>query len=152
MTQEHLEAWRAISDFEGVYEVSNIGRVRRLVGSHTSKTYPAIVPGYLRHGYPAVHLYHRGRRRERLVHRLMLETFVGPQPKDSPHGAHRNDVPTDNRLDNLYWATPQENMDDRTRNGGTIVGTAQPLSRLTDGLVRTIRADPRPYRQIAAEL
>lgn len=51
------------------------------------------------------------------IARLMLLTYVGPPPKDRPWALHRNDVRADNKLSNLYWGTPQDNMADAIRNG-----------------------------------
>jgi hypothetical protein len=50
------------------------------------------------------------------VHWLVLEAFVGPRPRGML-GLHKNDIKSDNDLENLYWGTPSQNMQDRTRNG-----------------------------------
>lgn len=52
----------------------------------------------------------------RLLHRLILETFVGPCPPGM-QCCHYNDIKTDNRLENLRWDTPEANMRDALRNG-----------------------------------
>ncbi len=57
----------------------------------------------------------------RQVHRLVLEAFVGPCPPGQ-QCRHLNDIPSDNRLENLRWGTPKENGEDRVRNGGAVWG------------------------------
>lgn len=69
-------------------------------------------------GYRSVVLSHKPRNRTALVHRLVLETFVGPCP-DGQQCRHLNDIQNDNRLANLCWGTPKENAGDRRRNGFT---------------------------------
>ena len=53
--------------------------------------------------------------RDQAMHRLVLLAFVGPPPEHHI-GCHKNDVPDDNRLDNLYWGTKGENALDKLRN------------------------------------
>lgn len=55
-------------------------------------------------------------RRTRSVHQLVLEAFVGPRP-EGMYGLHWDDDKNNNRLANLRWATPSENMMDQVRNG-----------------------------------
>ena len=55
--------------------------------------------------------------KEYALHRVILETFVGPAPEGAV-ARHLNDVRTDNRLENLAWGTQQENVDDMLRNSG----------------------------------
>lgn len=64
------------------------------------------------HGYPMVTVAGRKER----VHVLMLEAFVGPRPAGQL-GCHKNDVPGDNRLGNLYWGTKSHNGIDCVNNG-----------------------------------
>jgi hypothetical protein len=62
-------------------------------------------------------LYKNNRRFDKLIHRLILETFIGPCP-EGMECCHKNDVPTDNRLENLRWDTRSNNVKDAFRNGG----------------------------------
>ena len=84
------------------------------------------------HGYPAFGAS--------LVHRLVLETFVGLS--GGLQGQHKNDVKTDNRLSNLKWGTHQQNMDDAERNGtwARFRGEGSPRAKLTQKQVNEIRA------------
>lgn len=68
--------------------------------------------------YTRVSLYGKDTRRHAYIHHLVLEAFVGPRPEWA-HVCHRNDVGSDNRLENLYYGTPEENLKDRARNRET---------------------------------
>lgn len=80
----------------------------------------------------------RGTRVRRYVHHLVLEAFVGARP-DGHEACHRNGVPTDNRVENLYWGTRVENDADR-RTHGRNRGVNHKAAKLNDDLVRQIRA------------
>ena len=117
------EVWKPIAGYEGLYEVSNQGRVRsldRVVTSSSGQVYARkgrtlkVSPGNV--GYPVVGLSRAGVVKNRLVHRLVLETFVGP-PEEGLEACHNNGVKTDNRLSNLRWGTSAENTEDIRRHG-----------------------------------
>lgn len=121
------EEWRPVVNYEGCYEVSNRGRVKSL--KRTILRSNGITQGIperilksppSRYGYPEVRLYPpAGGKllgRTYFVHRLMLEAFVGPCPPNH-EGTHLNDVPGDNRLENLRWGTSSGNSYDLVRNG-----------------------------------
>ena len=97
-------------------------------------------------GYKKVGLCKNGRFATYLVHRLKLETFIGPCPPGK-ETRHRNGVPADNRLSNLRWATPKKNCADKIKHGTTrrgkkfppVRGEKQGQSKLTDVKVRLCR-------------
>jgi len=97
------------------------------------------------HKYKRVHLCCDGKSRYHLVHRLVLEAFVGPCP-EGQQTLHEDDNPANNRLDNLRWGTPKENHKTICREG-VLNGRA----KLTEDDVRAIRASTEPHR-ILAEL
>ena len=88
-------------------------------------------------GYPQVALRRDGKTYYRLVHRLVLEAFVGPCPPGM-EACHWDDVRSNGALSNLRWDTRRENKADELRNGHRAVGERS-HSRLTDELVRSIR-------------
>lgn len=94
------EVWKSIPGHPG-YEVSNYGRVRSgIKGSHLLSIHKDW------NGYLKVTLGRFGRNKR--VHRLVLEAFIGPCPVGCQCD-HINTVRTDNRLENLRWATESEN-------------------------------------------
>ena len=68
------------------------------------------------YGYLAVMLYVNGKRFLRLIHRLVLETFIGPCP-EGMECCHNNGDPVDNRLNNLRWDSHSNNAKDAVRHG-----------------------------------
>ena len=118
------EQWRPVVGYEGFYEVSDHGRVRSLDRMVTRQATGVRLfrRGMMLRGTPngsghlKVDLRRDGERSSRFVHRLVLEAFVGPCP-DGSQCCHWNDVPDDNRLSNLRWDTPSQNLYDCVRNG-----------------------------------
>ena len=115
--------WRRIPGY-GRYEASVFGQIRRAAAGHGS------MPGHvLRHKTVASgHMYvniapDNGPVRSMAVHRAIALAFVGPSPSRDHMVCHKNDLPADNRPENLYWGTSQDNADDRVRN------TPKPLER-----------------------
>lgn len=119
-----LESWRPIPDFEGHYEVSNVGHVRSLdrtlvyPDGHSHRLRgrllsPGVQPPS---GHLHVNLKTQARKRTVAVHALVLEAFVGPRP-DGLECLHGDGDPTNNRLDNLRWGTRSENNLDAVRHG-----------------------------------
>jgi hypothetical protein len=105
--------WREIPGWPG-YLVSNTG----VVVSTKRGRHRQLSPQRLHLGHQQVWLYagSKASRRGIAVHRLVLLAFVG-EPPAGTEACHRNDVSDDNRLENLYWGTHAENMQDRIRNG-----------------------------------
>lgn len=145
------ERWKAVVGFEGIYEVSNLGRVRSLErrifisASARSQGYwrrqraRLLQPAPDDKGYQHLTLWKDHESRQTAVHVLVLEAFVGPRPVGS-YGCHRNGNPRTNKLDNLYWGTPTENSADKRRHGTHRQGSAIPWARLTEADVRRIRS------------
>lgn len=106
-----METWKEVPNYEGLYEVSDQGRVMAV------KSKPLIRKLYSNaRGYQVVGLSRNGVEKKMMVHRLVLEAFVGPCP-DGMETLHRNDDPADNRLSNLRWGTHAENILDMKANG-----------------------------------
>ena len=120
------EEWRPIAGFEGVYDVSSEGRVRSLPRvveyGGTRKGISRNAPGRIltarrQTHYPNVSLYTGNKNRVvRLIHRLVLEAFVGPRP-DGMHACHNDGNRLNNSVSNLRWDTITENNRDIVRQG-----------------------------------
>jgi hypothetical protein len=116
------ERWLPVVGYEGLYEVSDRGRVRsldRVVPSRGGwRTHRGKILSAPRNGkYVKYHLHVKGDPgRTFRAHVLVLSAFVGPP--DSGHlGRHLDDDPENNALSNLSWGTQGDNMNDAVRNG-----------------------------------
>ena len=109
------EIWKPIKGYEGRYEVSNLGNVRSL-NWRKSGLAKKLTPAIDRYGYLQVWLYnHKGERNFLKVHRLVAETFI-PNPGNKPQVNHKDEIKTNNRVENLEWMTSKENCNYGTRN------------------------------------
>ena len=107
------EIWKDIKGYEGLYQVSNMGNIKK--GNTIKTPFVNNTGGYLRIG-----LYKNGKGKKHLVHRLVAQAFL-PNPDNKPEVNHINTVRTDNRVwvnedgsidydkSNLEWATKTEN-------------------------------------------
>lgn len=89
-----------------------------------------------------------GRLIKKSVHRIVLESFVGPPPRGM-QARHLNGIPHDARIDNLVWCTAHENAADKIRHGTHQVGIKGPSAKLTEDQVRDIRSSVESGRSIA---
>jgi hypothetical protein len=123
-----MSEWRDIEGYEGVYQVSDQGQVRsldRLVrhwrGGMLKQRGKVLKPIVQRdkRGRVArvqVNLSCDGCAKTTSVHRIVLETFLGPCP-DGMEGCHGDGDPTNNAISNLRWDTGSSNMQDCIRHG-----------------------------------
>ena len=114
------ENWIPVAGFEGLYSVSSLGTVRRDRGrTSTGKRWAGgpLKPRYNQDGYAKYTLYRAGKPHYVLGHRLVCEAFHGPPPEGKPLALHRNDMPGDNRPENLYWGSLSDNQSDILLNG-----------------------------------
>lgn len=124
MNATHTEQWRPIPGYEGIYEASNTGRIRSL--DHETTASNGVIRRYegkvltqtaFKTGHLQVKLTKNGQQNTRWVHQLVLEAFAGTRTTGQVV-RHLNDIPGDNRLENLAYGTQSENMWDLARNGG----------------------------------
>ncbi|MCF8703308.1 NUMOD4 motif-containing HNH endonuclease [Corynebacterium pseudokroppenstedtii] len=118
------ERWRPVIDYEGIYEVSDLGNVRSVdrvvtrsdgrVRSFPSKLLSPGLSG--RWKRPLVVFSKNGKPTTFWVHRLVAEAFLGPCPEGMVV-CHNNGNLADNRLSNLRYGTRSENMHDRVKRG-----------------------------------
>ncbi len=115
-TREIIEIWKPIKNYEGIYEVSNKGRVRSLdrfnPANHKLKGV-ILKPRLSRDGYMRINLHKSNIQKTLEIHRLVAEVFID-NSNNLPMTGHWNDIKTDNNINNLYWTTAKENV---THNG-----------------------------------
>lgn len=142
------EIWKNIENYEGLYQVSNLGRVRRLAGTITEKNTGTIRPIHGRvlkasidsGGYEMISLWRNNKGKWVRVHQLVARAFI-----DNPEGKrtinHINGDKTVNKVSNLEWATHSENNQHAHNKGLMNVarGEDSPKSKLSNADVKTIR-------------
>lgn len=96
------EIWKDIKDYEGLYQVSNLGRVRKLLPTKT------ILLKLRLEKYVRVSLRKNGIRKRFSVHRLVAISFI-PNPHNKPCVNHKDCNTSHNNVDNLEWCTYKEN-------------------------------------------
>jgi len=129
-----VETWRAINDFEGLYEVSDFGRVRSL---RSGNILHLVMGG--RGPYAQAHLFRNGQRTVKYVHHLVLIAFIGPKPGHGYEACHGEGGNLDNTPVNLRWDTKAANIADIVKSGSQR-GVRNPASKLTEVMVVQIRA------------
>lgn len=98
-----MEIWKEVKDYEGMYEVSNLGNVRNFKTKHVLKS------SLSKKGYPKVNLWKNKGYKTRPIHRLVAIAFI-KNNLYKPQVNHIDGNKTNNRLDNLEWCTQEENM------------------------------------------
>lgn len=104
-----IEEWKDIKDYEGLYQVSNLGRVKTLKGN-TIRIGTPTHENYLR-----LKLYKNGKYKNKNVHRLVAEAFI-QNPDNKTQVNHIDEDKTNNVVSNLEWVTAKENLNHGTRN------------------------------------
>jgi RNA-binding protein YhbY len=110
------EIWKDILGYEGLYQVSNLGKVKSLpkkwigangsVNGHNGMILSTTLSDK---GYVKVKLSKDGKRRHTTMHILVAKTFIS-NIENKPQVNHINGIKTDNRVENLEWATALENV------------------------------------------
>jgi hypothetical protein len=141
---EDPERWLPVVRYEGLYEVSDLGRVRSMDRAIPFKGTTRLYPGRLmritnNRGYLSVRLSRESKGSVFGIHRLVMAAFVGPCP-DGMIVCHGPRGALDNRLCNLSYGTRKKNSGpDRLRDGTLCWGEAHGGSVLTEERVRTLR-------------
>jgi hypothetical protein len=136
-----IETWKPVVGYEGLYEVSDFGRVRSLTrttraGKRHGRLRTHGVPNG-RRGYPQLALCKDGKSTWVRVHVIVLEAFRGPRPKGMV-ACHNDGNPSNPVLANLRWSTATDNENDKRRHGTNLDqrGERNHASKLTEADVR----------------
>jgi len=117
-----VEQWKPIKDYEGLYEVSDLGRVRSLDrtvkrgNQNVSVKSRILKPHSNSRGVKTLQLHKEGKQKTFKVHVLVATAFIGERP-EGYHICHENGIASDNRLLNLRYDTINENKIDIYRYG-----------------------------------
>jgi hypothetical protein len=141
-----MEIWKPVKNYENLYEVSNIGRVRsktRYVTNYdmNTKQYSKrlyigkIIQGTIQKtGYKRIILSNGNIKTYKFIHQLVAEAFI-PNPENKPCIDHINGRKLDNRANNLRWVTYKENNNYAQKNGlwKNVHFNKKPILNITTG-------------------
>ena len=122
--ENQIEIWKDVVGYEGIYQVSNLGRVKSLekkFWSNKNNSF-SINKEFIRKlsstrkGYLRVGLMKDLKQKPFLVHRLVAIAFI-PNLENKPEVNHINGIKNDNRVENLEWVTTKENVIHSFQNG-----------------------------------
>ena len=131
------EEWRDVVGYEGLYQVSDQGRVKSLdrtfidkIGRERYVKERILKPVLTHYGYLRIDLCASGKRKMFSVHRLVCQAFHD-NPENKLDVNHINENKTDNRACNLEWSTRKENCNHGTRNVRMAIAKSRPIAQYT---------------------
>jgi hypothetical protein len=113
-----MEIFYSIREFEGLYEISNLGNVKSLNRPHSPGD-TILKPYEDKHGYFIVSFYKNRKLFIKKIHRLVAENII-PNPENKPMVNHIDGNKLNNEVSNLEWCTAQENSIHSTRVLGNL--------------------------------
>lgn len=135
------EIWKDVVGYEGLYQVSNMGRVKAIktiinprdlrYGESKNRM---CKPTLQKTGYYSTLFYRNGKSTRLSIHRIVAEAFI-PKEEGKKFIDHINGIKTDNRVENLRWVTPKEN----TNNPATKCNMRNMYNRLSKEEIARIR-------------
>ena len=106
------EIWKDVVGYEGLYMVSNMGRIKSLNYNKTGKE--KLLKGHIKRNGYIQYVLSNGKSKSILAHRLVAKAFI-PNPNNLPEVNHINECKTDNRVENLEWCSKSYNSSWGTR-------------------------------------
>ena len=156
-----VEEWRPVRDFEGLYEVSSLGRVRSVDIVQERVKYDGTIYLYHKKGkllqlkicgncpYYRINLYKDNKEYTKMVHQLVAEAFV-PNPDNLPCINHKDETRTNNVPENLEWCTYQYNNNYGNAIAKRVAKTSHPIEQLTmDGQRVAIYTSPKAAERLS---
>ena len=127
MARERLrKEWRPVKGYEGVYEVSNKGEVKRVDKNRRHRMTLTINPD----GYLTVKLCKNGIQSRRFAHRLVAEAFLD-KPDECTEVNHKDEDKTNNWVTNIEWCTHKYNLNYGTYRERKIASQKKPIVQMT---------------------
>ena len=147
--ENQIEIWKDAPGYEGVYQVSNLGRVKsmsriRVNGRAKILTKDKILLSKTLNDYVKIGMTHK----YVLAHRLIAKAFI-PNPDNKPQVNHINGIKHDNRVENLEWVTASENAIHSSKNKLSNTGEKHWKSKLTEKNIKEIRESKLKQSELA---
>ena len=158
------EIWKDIKEYEGYYQVSNIGRVKRLERVSRYKCGDSLLERTVKErvmknvfsdkGYYKVQLWKDGINKNCRIHRLVAIAFI-PNHKKLSEVNHKDLDKINNNVSNLEWVTTTENRRHAVKNGVIFAkpqyGEKNPFSKLTEEKVKEIKKRKQSFASLGRE-
>lgn len=109
MKDNAREVWKPVRGYEKLYSVSNMGRIRCDIDKRSSKKGKILKISTFSRGYKGVGLFNGSNKKNYTVHKIVCEAFISKYPRNMQIN-HKNRIKSDNRLINLEYVTPKENV------------------------------------------
>lgn len=144
-----IEQWVEIKNYEGLYEVSNFGRVKSLPGKirfrRVETSEHILKPRFDGKKYEYVSLFPQTKQKNFKIHRLIANAFI-KNPENKPEVNHKDGNKSNNNVENLEWSTRLENV-----RHGIKTGLSNPWcnKKLTQKQVNFIRSSSLYQRELA---
>ena len=122
-----MEEWKDIPNYEGLYQISNLGRIKSLEkmlknkNGYRKSEEKILIPQRRKNGYLKVELYKNGQRKTFMIHRLVGEAFVF-KPENKCEINHKDGNKENCCVSNLEWITHSENMQHAVEKGLVLKG------------------------------
>jgi hypothetical protein len=149
-----IEIWKDIKGYEGLYQVSNLSRIKSLSRKQKNRytyffTKEMIVNPHLSYqGYLMFDLRRDNKRKCVYLHRIVALHFI-PVVENKPTINHKNGIKTDNRIQNLEWCTQKENVHHACKNNlmNPVKGSNHYRTSLKEEDVIKIREESKDHSQ-----
>lgn len=142
------EIWKPVVGWEGVYEVSNLGNVKRIMNGFVLK--PSVQTAHAcKNPYKRlrVGLWKNNKGKQYKIHRLVAEAFI-PNPENKPQVNHKDNNPLNNNINNLEWVTGKENIHYAMNQGRMNRGSNNGMSKLQKEDILSIRKSNETKKEI----
>jgi hypothetical protein len=145
------EIWKDITDFEGLYKISNLGKIKR-IPSIKCKKERYIAACLNDNGYYIIRLYKNSKGKCAKLHRLIAQAFI-PTVEGKTFINHINGIKTDNRIENLEWCTKAENSQHAIKMGlHKIQGSKHFAAKLDEEKVLSLRREYKERKMKVVDL
>lgn len=136
------ERWQPIPGYEGLYSISDLGRVRRDAGGRGAMAGRVLTPKPTSKGYRHVDLSRNDKKKRRLIHQLVAEAFLPARPSAVHFPNHIDANKANNVATNLEWLTRPENTAHARKLGlfPSLAGERNGRAKLTRAQVGVIRS------------
>lgn len=139
------EEWRDIPNYEGLYQVSSLGKVKSLRDRYGNPREKILKLWKEKDGYLLVNFCKNGKKKTCTVHRLVANAFI-ENPNKLPMINHKNEIKYDNKVDNLEWCDAKYN-----NNYGTVIQRRvanTDYKAISEKVAEKQRNDPNKSKQV----